>query len=322
MSTSMNTLPAPIFSLAVCTRNRAPLLRRTLAALCEQVASQSLQSAVELLVVDNQSTDDTPQVVAEFPNVAYFCEPTLGIAHGRNRAAHEARGAWLIYVDDDAVPAPGWLAALQRCTLTQDSPQPSPACILGRVTLDWEGGTRAAWFPAAYETLLSAYDLGIVGHYVGEGGYLLTTNTAFERETLLRLGGFRTDLGHRGKSLLGGEDNDIFNRLIADGCPVWYEPHMLAAHWVSRARQTRRWLIERVFWDGATQPLLDYGTSSTRARYLREMGRDIRRVLRITLDQRRVLLSASGRFDLLLEWVRQFGRFWMNTQLFYGKRAL
>src|SRR5215468_9820359 len=86
------------YTIAVCTRNRAPLLEQILALLSQQVANCS---DVEIIVVDNSSTDATPSVVARFPNIRYILEETLGIAWGRNRAAREARGNWLIYVDDD-----------------------------------------------------------------------------------------------------------------------------------------------------------------------------------------------------------------------------
>lgn len=300
------------FTIAVCTRNRATLLARTLVALQSQIDDHP---AIELLVVDNGSTDNTAQIVRELAhersNIRYILESKLGIAEARNRAAQEGQGIWLIYVDDDAVPLPGWFEAMQNAIQAR-----RPVCVIGKVDLEWED-ERARWFPPKYETLLSRYDLGEIGHFVERGGYLLTTNAAFDRAQLLALGSFRTDLGHRGKNLLGGEDNDMFNRLIDASCRIWYEPEAVVMHWVPRERQTRRWLIRRVFWDGATQPLLDYGLGRGRWPYWSEMGRDVRRVLRITLARRRNLLSAAGWFDLLLEWSRQIGRFWMNWRLFW-----
>jgi glycosyltransferase involved in cell wall biosynthesis len=303
------------YTIAICTRNRAALLDRTLRALLREVPADHS----EILVVDNASTDSTAQV-AQSHLVRYRCEPTLGIAHVRNHAAREALGEWLIYVDDDAVVQPGWFGAIQTAITTRT---PSPFCVLGRVQLEWEGypaGARAAWFPPEFFTLLSEYDRGETGHFLAKGDYLLTTNTAIHRQTLLGLGGFRTELGHRGKSLLGGEDNDLFDKLVAAKHPIWYEPNALALHWVPRERQTRRFLIRRVFWDGATQPLMDYGINQPRNRYLREMGRDLRRVGRITLDRWRDLFN--GRIGLLgLEWIRQIGRFYMNSQLWRGRHG-
>src|SRR5512143_3629003 len=110
----------PEFTIAICTRNRAALLARTLDALQGQ---KGLDAADEILVVDNNSTDSTPQVVSAHANVRYLCETQTGIAFARNRAASEGRGAWLIYLDDDAVPCPDWLTTLKDCIRHQ---QPHP----------------------------------------------------------------------------------------------------------------------------------------------------------------------------------------------------
>ncbi|MCE7948232.1 MAG: glycosyltransferase [Chloroflexi bacterium CFX4] len=296
----------PELSIAICTRNRAALLKRTLTALLAQV---QLSAEPEILVVDNGSTDQTASVVATFSQVRYVMEPHLGIANARNRAVAESGGRWLIYLDDDALPCIGWLEAFQTAIAKCEA-----ACLLGRVLLEWEG-SRPQWFPQRYETLLSSYDLGETAHELSAGGYLLTTNTAFKRSTMLALSGFKPHLGHKGKSLLGGEDNDIFNRLIAHGERIWYVPKALALHWVPKERQTFRWLAKRLFWDGATQPLLDYGAGQPRRRYLREMGRDVRRAVRLVLAHYRRWHMVEGRRESALAVCQQMGRLWMNLRL-------
>ncbi len=150
---------------------------------------------------------------------------------------------------------------------------------------------------------------------------MLTTNTAFDREYLLRLGGFRTDLGHRGKNMLGGEDNDIFDRLMDHKSHLWYEPAAIVKHWVPLERQTFRWLINRVFWDGATQPLLDYGSGKSRIFYLKRMGQDIRHTLRLIVDELQPFRIEHRQRDLLLKIVQKGGRLWMNWQLFIEQKS-
>lgn len=298
--------------VAICTRNRASLLKRTLDALRNQTVGID---AFELLVVDNGSTDSTFQTAEAyaniFPYVRYVLEPMLGIANARNRAAQEATGKYLAYVDDDAIPDSSWLENLIR-PFHQD--QSALACVTGKVDLEWEGG-RPAWIPAHYETLYAKYDFGPVAHSLTRGRYLLTTNVAFDRQVLLEIGAFRPELGHRGQCLLGGEDNDIFNRLLMNGNMIWYEPRALVTHWTPRKRQTRRWLVNRVFWDGATQPLLDYGINCARGHYFKEMLRDMRRIAWITHTRSHQLDTSQDRLQLFLEYVRQVGRLYMNGKL-------
>ncbi len=244
----------PVLTIAVCTYNRAALLPRALNSISLQTLNRR---DLEILVVDNGSTDQTRELVAarqlQDSSLRYVAEPTPGIAYARNRAMHEARGEYLAFLDDDAWADRGWVENLLRAI---ESVRPIPECVVGPVSLVWEG-KRPDWFPSRFESFLCSYDMGDAPHFLGAGGYLLTTNSLFHRETLLSLGGMRTDLGHRRNSLIGGEDNDIFNRFVANGYRVYYEPQARVLHPVPKERQTRRFLLRRLFWDGASQPLLE-----------------------------------------------------------------
>ncbi|HEY8188554.1 MAG TPA: glycosyltransferase [Pyrinomonadaceae bacterium] len=246
-----------MLSVAICTYNRASLLSRVLDSVTNQIPATD---EAEILIVDNGSTDGTRDLVAalqlEDNRIRYVVEPKPGIAHARNRALGEAHGEYLAFIDDDAWADPNWLGNLLAPI---QSVSPRPKCVVGPVSLVWEG-KRPDWFPDRFESLLCRYEMGDVPRFLDADGYLLTTNSLFHRETLLNLGGMRTDLGHRRKALLGGEDNDIFNRLIANGLGIYYQPRARVFHPVPKERQTRRFLLRRLFWDGASQPLLE-GTS-------------------------------------------------------------
>jgi len=272
-----------LLSVAICTYNRASLLVRAL----DSVVAQTLPSnTLEILIVDNGSTDETRDLVAKLqpknPAIRYIIESEPGIAHARNRALNEARGEYLAFIDDDAWADPKWLESL---IAPLRSLSPAPECVVGPVSLVWDG-MRPEWFPARFESLLCRYDMGDAPRFLEAGGYLLTTNSLFHRETLLRVGGMRTDLGHKRKALIGGEDNDVFNRLVANGFSVYYEPNALVFHPVPKERQTRRFLLRRLFWDGASQPLIERSgeeqTKSSNA-WL-ELYRDSRRLARFALE--------------------------------------
>ncbi|MGD8380729.1 MAG: glycosyltransferase, partial [Syntrophobacterales bacterium] len=90
-------------SVIVCTYNRAELLGGTLRTLCHQTLDTS---EYEVIVVDNNSTDNTREVVDEFcrrsSNVRYCFEPQQGLSHARNQGLQEAKGKYVAYIDDDA----------------------------------------------------------------------------------------------------------------------------------------------------------------------------------------------------------------------------
>jgi len=311
----------PDVSVAVCTYNRASLLPRALDSLLAQEVNSH---QFEIVVVDNNSIDGTHDAVAHYQaqrsDVQYVVEPQLGIAHARNRALREATGEYIAFLDDDAWAEPTWIENLLKPVRTL---QPAPACVVGSVLLEWEGG-RPNWFPKRYEALLCAYDMGPSPRFLDENGYLLTTNVLFHRQTLLDLGGFRPYLGRKGKRPLGGEDNDVYQRLIGTGHTIYYQPQARVHHGVPKERQTRRYLIRRVFWDGASQPLMALSQLSDRNEQYRpghEAYMDLRRCGRFSFD---VIRNAMlGRFskaqEAFLQLVQRLGRLRTHVVLGMGQ---
>lgn len=204
--------------------------------------------------------DQTPEVVRSVAGqglkIQYVFEERQGIAIARNRGAREVDTEYFLYLDDDAVAAPDWLASFDSFNIGTEQKYD---CVAGFVSLDWGGGSRPDWLPSKYEPLFSGYDLGPAVLDLTENNYLLTVNVAFKRSAFFDLNGFREDLGRSGSSLISGEDVDMLHRLLRAGHRAVYLPSMRVSHFVDRTRQKRRWLMKRLFWDGATQPYLDYG---------------------------------------------------------------
>src|SRR5262249_34776814 len=118
-------------TIVVCTHQRAASLRRTLLSVIEQARA----SEVEIIVVDNASSDDTSAVVKNFPSVRYLREERLGLCHARNRGWQEASAPFVAFLDDDAVAAPGWLSALRGAFADGNA---AVGCVGGPVVPDWE----------------------------------------------------------------------------------------------------------------------------------------------------------------------------------------
>src|SRR5688500_3500637 len=94
-------------TVIICTRNRADQLRRTL----ESAAAVDTPEHVswELLVVDNGSTDHTPEVVESFSGrlpIRRVSEPEAGLSNARNRGVAEAKGDYICWTDDDVLIDP------------------------------------------------------------------------------------------------------------------------------------------------------------------------------------------------------------------------
>src|SRR5450631_2970039 len=146
----MNT--SPFFTVALCTHNHADRLARTLA---DVPAVREPDAAWELLIVDNASTDATPDLLAGhvWPagwQVRMVREGKLGIAHARNRAVGEAWGEFLIFMDDDETPDADWLRTFDRLIREQN-----PDAFGGRISVLFED-PRPKW--------LTDDLLGFLGH--------------------------------------------------------------------------------------------------------------------------------------------------------------
>jgi hypothetical protein len=108
--------PAPKVSVVVCSYNGADTLEECLSSLTELD-----YPSYEVILVDDGSTDDTPQIAARLPKVKYIRQENLGLSAARNAGAHAATGDIVAYTDADCVADPTWLTYLVHGMLTQNA---------------------------------------------------------------------------------------------------------------------------------------------------------------------------------------------------------
>lgn len=234
----------PSLTIAICTRDRPKDLARCLEFLEKMMTySKSIDSSIEILVIDNASTDTgTLNVASSFSEVRYVLEPRAGLSFARNRALKEASGELLAYLDDDDVIDSGWLAGLAEAW----SENPTAAAYTGlvlpyelvseaQVMFEQRGGFRRGFRKISYGQTLPGYSLyPLIPWICGVGA-----NMAFQTDILRKLGGFDEALG-AGTLIGGGEDLDVFYRLIRAGHSLQYEPNYLVFHQHRREFQALR----------------------------------------------------------------------------------
>jgi glycosyltransferase involved in cell wall biosynthesis len=249
-------------TVLVCTYNRAPHLRQTIEALRAMNAVPDCD--VDIIVVDNNSTDNTPAVVAEAARdpgipVTYLRESRQGKSFALNRGLADARGHIVALTDDDVLPSPDWLARIVADFRGRDV-----TFVFGKVLPRWgrvpppELLTRRAqdvWGPLAivdYGDVPTAYAQESMGQRLPVGA-----NLAFARTTLATIGGWRTDLGKVNNTLISGEDHEIFMRLRRFGLYAgYYDPLVTVRHYVPSSRLTRRYFRNWFYWHGKTEALM------------------------------------------------------------------
>jgi glycosyltransferase involved in cell wall biosynthesis len=243
-------------SVVVCTWNRAESLGRLLASLAATTVPPGL--AWEVLVVDNNSTDDTRAVVeraaiALDAPVRRVFEPTQGLCHARNRGIRESRGDIVAFLDDDVVVAPDWLARVVAAFRDHDA-----TYVGGRVVVTDEV-SRPAWWDARYEGALGACDHGdrpIVAAADRVGGIGIGANMSIHRRAFETYGTFRPDLGRNRRRLIMGDDHEICVRLMRGGERVIYCPDVVVRQVPDAERLTRRYLLRWHFRLGEGHALL------------------------------------------------------------------
>jgi glycosyltransferase involved in cell wall biosynthesis len=137
----------PIVSVIVCTYNRAGLLTKCL----NNLVAQTLDPALfEIIVVNNNSIDDTPQAAdafnSKFRNFRCVFEKNQGLSYARNRGIDEAHGEYLVYLDDDALAPPEYLSNLVNVIKTH---RPD---FVGGPVYPYYISEKPAWFRDIYET--------------------------------------------------------------------------------------------------------------------------------------------------------------------------
>ena len=222
--------PWPSVTVAVCTRERPDDL-----AHCLEALTQLDYPNLELLVIDNApKSEATHAVVARFPGVRYVREPRPGLDWARNRAIAEAAGELVAYTDDDVIVDRGWVRALAQVFAEASEVQAVTGLVVpyeleseSQLLFERHGGFGRG-FERKWYRLAAGAEKQWGGHH-GAGKFGTGANMAFRRSLFGRIGEFDTMLG-AGTPSNGGEDLDIFFRVLHEGHTLVYEPNALVRH--------------------------------------------------------------------------------------------
>ncbi|MGA7909370.1 MAG: glycosyltransferase [Candidatus Sulfotelmatobacter sp.] len=232
-------------SVILCTCNRHLYLRKVL----DSIASSVVPAAVawEVLVVDNNSSDQTQEVAKEsaarYPGrIRYVLEPRQGKSHALNTGIRESRGGVLVFVDDDVTVEPAWLWNLTRALADGEW-----AGTGGR-TLLAESFSPPRWLalsgPYRLEFVLAPlFDLGDGPCELKNPPY--GANMAYRKEMFEKYGLFRTDMGPSSDPEIPrpNEDTEFGRRLMAAGERLRYEPSAIVYHPVHKNRIDKNYFL-------------------------------------------------------------------------------
>lgn len=218
----------PHISFVIATCSRSAQLRDALQSLFAQTGLHEL--SLEMVVVDDQSTDDTLSVLQELALTAPFPLRILhgtrsGVAAARNLAAENAQGEWLASFDDDEIAEPDWLAKLYATAIARNADAVGGTTLLRlpRYQLPVKYGLRA-------RRLLGETAPGGTTRAYPEDLLPATNNVLLRRSLFVELQGYDTRFTE------GGEDTDFFYRARLAGKALWLEPAAVTHHIIPERR--------------------------------------------------------------------------------------
>lgn len=255
-------------SIILATYNRVTLLSETLESLCQSLAQSKLREQVEVVVVDNNSQDDTSRRANAFQGrlnkLLILHEERQGLSHARNTGISASTGKLIVFLDDDVEVDPGWLEAL-----VDEMSDPNVWIAGGRVKPHGIS-TLPDWLPHEYSYLVSIFDPSPVAIDMPKvmGGNSITRRDVFDK-----IGVFDPRLGRRGKKLLGGEEVEFYQRVWSKGGRIRYTPHAVIHHKIQDKLQ-KSYVIEYAYWLGVSEANIDrllFGQLKFLAKYFRSL---------------------------------------------------
>jgi glycosyltransferase involved in cell wall biosynthesis len=221
-------------SIIICTRNRVESLRETLRSLAN-VNVPADGGEVELLIVDNGSSDHTDQVSRSVPmpliSVRYIREARVGQCFARNTGVSAARGKVIVFTDDDIRFPADWIAGISRPILSGEADAVGGGIKLApHLNRPWITDAHR-WRLASTQGLSDASKPALIG-----------ANFAFGRHVLDRVPAFDTELG---PGALGFGDETLFSwQLAAAGYRIVAAPASAAVeHHFDPSRLSRKSLL-------------------------------------------------------------------------------
>jgi glycosyltransferase involved in cell wall biosynthesis len=231
------------------TFNRADMLRTTLEALC-QVRRGNL--SIEIVVIDNGSSDDTELVLREFSTrlpLQQIYEPRAGKSNALNRALRESRlGGIVLFTDDDVTPDASWFEAV----VATCQRWPEHSVFGGRIDPAWPSGVPVpSWATDKYIQAIA-----FSAHHISdrEGHYPANAEpfgpNFWVRRAALSGVQFRSDLGPHPTRRTLGDESEFFRQLRSRGFPPIYAPSARVAHRIEPERTTEAALFRRALQSG------------------------------------------------------------------------
>ncbi len=220
----------PEISVVICTYNRDKFIGAALECLARQTLIPAL---FEIIVVDNNSTDNTASISKNFItahpelNTRYVLETNRGLSYARNRGMQEAKSSIITYIDDDAEAVPDFLAEILAFFKTH----PQTTGIGGKVIPRYSEESEPRWMSKYLNGFVGLLDYGNQPKQFDKSmKYPAGCNMTYRKDILEKAGGFNSQLTFR------SDDKYIFHQVNKLSKEIYYLPQAMLYHNIDSER--------------------------------------------------------------------------------------
>ena len=220
----------PVISVVICTYNRDKFIGEALNCLAKQTLPAEL---FEIIIVDNNSTDDTSGIsknfIAAHPelNIRYVPEANKGLSFARNRGIAEAKAPIITYIDDDAEATPGFLQSIVNFMQADKT----IVGVGGKVIPKYSESKEPEWMSKYLSGFVGLMDYGLKHkRFDSSMKYPAGCNMTYTKDILKKAGGFNNQLTFR------SDDKYIFYQVTKFSGNIYYLPQALLYHNIDNDR--------------------------------------------------------------------------------------
>lgn len=224
-------------SIIICTYNRELYLPKCLEHLKNQTEDPS---NFEIILVNNNSTDNTEQICLDYVqqnpqlSVTYVKETNAGLSFARNKGIETATGDILCFIDDDGFAIPEYVSIIKK--FAEDERYLDIVSFGGKVNPCYNEGMEPKWLSKYIDGLVSKVDLGNEVQLFTKK-YPAGCNMVFRKEFFEEHGGFNVDLHTR------GDDKFVFDKLKKARLTTLYIPTLEVEHFIDDYRLEKSFII-------------------------------------------------------------------------------
>ncbi len=219
-------------SIVICTYNRSKWLKYCIESLVTQNCDKYL---FEVIIVNNNSTDDTLNVAKKYRNEFQFykvvTEKKQGLSFARNRGIDEASAEWVAYIDDDGKVRQDYIEQAIKTIECYNFD-----CFGGEVR-NWFYFGKPKWYP---DNMYNKAD----HKTVYETDYVLGGISFWLKEVFIKYGRFSTNIGMKGDKYGYGEETSLNDLIRANGGKVGCNPLIILDHLVPEYKMKIKWFLK------------------------------------------------------------------------------